>query len=115
MNIVLYVALDLCFADTSARDAQDFRKLLDSEWTKLNEQSQIWECKLDAELIEKLPEDVDGQIRAIIGKARLLMNKKGRFEQFSSLIDDCEFERGEKRTTCMDLQVHISWYLVGLL
>ena len=40
-----------------------------------------------------------------IGKANLLMNKKGRFEQFRSLIHNCEFGLGEKETTCMDLQV----------
>merc|ERR1712141_537079 len=39
-----------------------------------------------------------------IGKANLLMNKKGRFVQFNTLIENCEFSLGEKETTCMDLQ-----------
>lgn len=36
------------------------------------------------------------------GQAELLM--KERFSQFSGLIDDCEFNRGEKTITCQDLQ-----------
>lgn len=32
------------------------------------------------------------------------MNRKGRFEQFRTLIDNCEFQKGEQKTTCMDLQ-----------
>ena len=38
------------------------------------------------------------------------MNKKGRFEQFRSLIHNCEFGLGEKETTCMDLQVGMLFY-----
>ena len=49
-------------------------------------------------------EDVAGQIRTTIGQARLLMNKKGRFEQFSGLVDNCANGTGEKKTTVMDLQ-----------
>ncbi|XP_006819980.1 uncharacterized protein LOC100370970 [Saccoglossus kowalevskii] len=45
---------------------------------------------------------VVGNIRASIGKARLLI--KERFSQFGGLIDDSEFHRGEKEVTCMDLQ-----------
>ena len=48
------------------------------------------------------------------GKANLLMNKKGRFEQFRSLIHNCEFGLGEKETTCMDLQVHFKVFLTIL-
>ena len=43
-----------------------------------------------------------GQIRSTIGLAELLMAE--RFKQFSSLIDDCAQGRGEKVTTCVDLQ-----------
>ena len=49
-------------------------------------------------------EDVAGQVRTTIGQARLLMNKKGRFEQFSGLVDNCANGTGEKKTTVMDLQ-----------
>lgn len=41
-------------------------------------------------------------MRTAVGQARLLM--KERFKQFSGLVDDCEFSRGEKVTTCTDLQ-----------
>ena len=54
---------------------------------------------------EVAKEDTAGQIRATIGKARILMNKKGRFQQFQDLIKNCEFGYGEKKTTCTDLQV----------
>ena len=52
-------------------------------------------------------DNVCGKIRSTIGKAILLTNKKGRFEQFRTLIENCEFGLGEKATTCMDLQVSI--------
>lgn len=41
-------------------------------------------------------------IRTAIGQARLLM--KERFKQFTGLVDDCDLGRGEKITTCTDLQ-----------
>lgn len=41
-------------------------------------------------------------MRTAVGQARLLM--KERFKQFSGLVDDCELARGEKITTCTDLQ-----------
>lgn len=41
-------------------------------------------------------------MRTAVGQARLLM--KERFNQFGGLVDDCEFGRGEKVTTCTDLQ-----------
>lgn len=41
-------------------------------------------------------------MRTAVGQARLLM--KERFKQFGGLVDDCEFARGEKITTCTDLQ-----------
>ena len=49
-------------------------------------------------------EEICSNIRSTIGKANLLMNKKGRFEQFRGLIHNCEFNLGEQKTTCMDLQ-----------
>lgn len=41
-------------------------------------------------------------MRTAVGQAWLLM--KERFKQFSGLVDDCELGRGEKITTCTDLQ-----------
>lgn len=42
------------------------------------------------------------QMRTVVGQARLLI--KERFGQFSGLVDDCDLGRGEKITTCTDLQ-----------
>lgn len=41
-------------------------------------------------------------MRTAVGQARLLM--KERFGQFRGLVDDCDLGRGEKITTCTDLQ-----------
>lgn len=45
---------------------------------------------------------VRDRMRTAVGQARLLM--KERFNQFGGLVDDCELGRGEKITTCTDLQ-----------
>ena len=88
------------------RDVHYFRNLLSTESTRLEEMCKEWEAKLEVKgQGEVKDEEIQGQIRACIGKARLLMNRKGRFEQFRTLIDNCEFQRGEQKTTCMDLQV----------
>lgn len=41
------------------------------------------------------------QIRTTVGQTRLLIGE--RFKQFEGLVDNCEFKRGEKETTCADL------------
>lgn len=41
------------------------------------------------------------QIRTTVGQTRLLIGE--RFKQFEGLVDNCEFKRGEKETTCTDL------------
>ena len=61
-----------------------------------------WESKVTSSAPSD--EEVAGQIRTTIGQARLLMNKKGRFEQFSGLVESCANGTGEKKTTVMDLQ-----------
>ena len=38
----------------------------------------------------------------MVGQAKLVMSE--RFHQFSGLVDNCEFDRGEKKTTTMDLR-----------
>ncbi|XP_011602728.2 disks large-associated protein 5 isoform X1 [Takifugu rubripes] len=58
-----------------------------------------WEAKVED---ESIPEEMRDRMRTAVGQARLLM--KERFKQFSGLVDDCEFSRGEKITTCTDLQ-----------
>lgn len=45
---------------------------------------------------------VRDRMRTAVGQARLLI--KERFNQFRGLVDDCELSRGEKVTTCTDLQ-----------
>merc|ERR1711962_92165 len=91
--------------DTEKKDVNYFKNMVEDNTKELTEKCKFWEKKL-----EKIPktlndfEDTCGTIRSTIGKANLLMNKKGRFEQFRSLIHNCEFGLGEKETTCMDLQ-----------
>lgn len=53
-------------------------------------------------------------MRTAVGQARLLM--KERFKQFSGLVEDCELGRGEKITTCTDLQGFwdMVYYQVGV-
>ena len=48
-------------------------------------------------------ENIDGQIRVAIGKAQILMGGKGRIQQFEQLIENCEFDLGEKKTKESDL------------
>ena len=67
----------------------------------------VWTNKVNEMERSSVKNDVCGKIRSTIGKAILLTNKKGRFEQFRTLIENCEFGLGEKATTCMDLQVSI--------
>ena len=43
-----------------------------------------------------------GDIRSVVGQAKLVMSE--RFHQFSGLVDNCEFDQGEKKTTRMDLR-----------
>lgn len=40
-------------------------------------------------------------IRTAVGQTRLLIME--RFRQFEGLVDNCEYKRGEKETTCTDL------------
>ena len=70
---------------------------------RLEGQCKIWSEKINS----SLPDDVIGDIEAAVGKARLGMAKKGRFHQFKDLIDACEFQTGEQKTTCADLHVSL--------
>lgn len=45
--------------------------------------------------------DLLGTIRSTIGQAKLLMSQ--RFKQFDDLINHCEFNTGQHRTTLNDL------------
>ncbi|XP_028990338.1 disks large-associated protein 5 isoform X2 [Betta splendens] len=83
----------------SKHDVPYFRGVIASETDRLTVLCGQWESKVEDELI---PEEMRDRMRTAVGQARLLM--KERFNQFSGLVDDCELGRGEKITTCTDLQ-----------
>ena len=85
------------------RDVPYFRNLIRTQTDRLSQLCSVWENKLEQNA--ELQEEVSGQIRSTIGKARLFMFKKGRFEQFKGLVDNCEFGTGDKPNNCMGLQV----------
>lgn len=81
-------------------DVPYFRNLLKTETDRLTSICNDWEVKLQDNL-SLIEEDIQGEIRTVIGQGRLVM--KERFGQFSGLVDNCEFKRGEKETTTTDL------------
>ncbi|XP_060951222.1 disks large-associated protein 5 [Limanda limanda] len=83
----------------SEHDVPYFRSEMVSETNQLSTLCVQWEPKVED---ESIPEEMRDSMRTTIGQARLLM--KERFNQFSGLVDDCELGRGEKITTCTDLQ-----------
>ncbi|KAM7371036.1 hypothetical protein PAMP_010536 [Pampus punctatissimus] len=83
----------------SEHDVPYFRSEIASETDRLVSLCALWESKVED---ESIPEEMRDRMRTAIGQARLLM--KERFNQFSGLVDDCELRRGEKITTCTDLQ-----------
>ena len=88
--------------DSSHEDVKEFRDLLSKETTRISQLCQMWEDK-----IQNIPDDpnfelVKGEVRSVVGQGRLIM--KERFHQFSGLVDNCEFRRGEKETTSEDLR-----------
>ncbi|KAK3559541.1 hypothetical protein QTP86_013516 [Hemibagrus guttatus] len=80
-------------------DVPYFRAVIASETERLAGLSEFWELRFDD---SSIPEEMRERMRTAVGQARLLM--KERFGQFSGLVDDCDFGRGEKLTTCTDLQ-----------
>ncbi|KAF6351115.1 DLG associated protein 5 [Rhinolophus ferrumequinum] len=78
-------------------DVPYFRNILQSETEKLNSHCLEWDRKLELDI----PDDAKDLIRTTVGQTRLLM--KERFKQFEGLVDDCEYKRGKKETTCTDL------------
>lgn len=80
-------------------DVPYFRSEIANETDRLTGLCGQWECKVED---ESIPEEMRDRMRTAVGQARLLM--KERFHQFGGLVDDCEFGRGEKITTCTDLQ-----------
>ncbi|XP_053311991.1 disks large-associated protein 5-like [Spea bombifrons] len=78
-------------------DVPYFRNILKSETERLFILSTEWGKKVDGDI----PEDAKDLIRTTVGQTRLLITE--RFKQFEGLVDNCEFKRGEKETTCTDL------------
>merc|ERR1712013_957099 len=77
-----------------------FRKLLVTETERITNVCNKWEEKLNANA-HLIGEEIQGSIRSTVGQGRLVMAE--RFHQFSGLVDNCEFGKGEKETTTMDL------------
>ncbi|XP_019501412.1 PREDICTED: disks large-associated protein 5 isoform X2 [Hipposideros armiger] len=78
-------------------DVPFFRNILQSETEKLTSHCLEWDRKLELDI----PDDAKDLIRTAVGQTRLLI--KERFKQFEGLVDDCEYKRGKKETTCTDL------------
>ncbi|XP_076615382.1 disks large-associated protein 5 [Chaetodon auriga] len=83
----------------SKHDVPYFRSEIANETDSLTTLCLHWEPIVED---ESIPEEMRDRMRTAVGQARLLM--KERFNQFSGLVDDCELGRGEKITTCTDLQ-----------
>ncbi|NXI76064.1 DLGP5 protein, partial [Rhipidura dahli] len=95
----LSTALSVKSDDTREQehDVPYFRNILRTETERLLSQCLQWEGNLELDI----PEDAKDLIRTTVGQTRLLMGE--RFKQFEGLVDNCEFKRGEKETTCTDL------------
>ncbi|NXB72626.1 DLGP5 protein, partial [Donacobius atricapilla] len=78
-------------------DVPYFRNILRTEMERLLSQCLQWEGNLELDI----PEDAKDLIRTTVGQTRLLIGE--RFKQFEGLVDNCELKRGEKETTCTDL------------
>ncbi|NXG12838.1 DLGP5 protein, partial [Sakesphorus luctuosus] len=78
-------------------DVPYFRNILRSETERLLSQCLQWDGHLELDI----PEDAKDLIRTTVGQTRLLIGE--RFKQFEGLVDNCEFRKGEKETTCTDL------------
>ncbi|XP_029954783.1 disks large-associated protein 5 [Salarias fasciatus] len=88
-----------CSSQESEHDVPYFRSEIARETERLTALSLLWESKVED---ESIPEDMRDGMRTAVGQARLLM--KERFGQFAGLVDDCELGRGDRVTTCSDLQ-----------
>ncbi|XP_044517841.1 disks large-associated protein 5 [Gracilinanus agilis] len=78
-------------------DVPYFRNILQSETERLTGFCHEWEMKLALDI----PDDAQDLIRTTIGQTRLLISE--RFKQFEGLVNDCDYNCGQKKITCMDL------------
>ncbi|XP_074921886.1 disks large-associated protein 5 isoform X2 [Chelonoidis abingdonii] len=95
------VSADISAIETKAgetdHDIPYFRNVLASETERLMSHCLQWNVKFELDI----PEDAKDLIRTTVGQTRLLIAE--RFKQFEGLVDNCEFKRGDKETTCTDL------------
>ncbi|XP_043842370.1 disks large-associated protein 5 isoform X2 [Dromiciops gliroides] len=84
-------------ATAPQRDVPYFRNILQSETERLTGFCHEWEKKLTLDI----PDDAKDLIRTTVGQTRLLISE--RFKQFEGLVNDCEYNCGQKKITCMDL------------
>ncbi|KAH0620260.1 hypothetical protein JD844_020367, partial [Phrynosoma platyrhinos] len=84
-------------AGEAQHDVPYFRNILRSETERLSSQCLEWDGTTEMDI----PDDAKDLVRTTIGQTRLLIAE--RFKQFEGLVDNCEFQRGEKETTCTDL------------
>ncbi|NXE51648.1 DLGP5 protein, partial [Casuarius casuarius] len=103
-NETIPVSTDTAALGTKSDDLREqehdvpyFRNILRSETERLMSHCLQWDGKLEL----NIPEDAKDLIRTTVGQTRLLIAE--RFKQFEGLVDNCEFKRGEKETTCTDL------------
>lgn len=113
----------------SSKNVPYFKRELEREVAKMLDLCEKWEAKLvakrdvnfdlnDEKFLNEFKTTVDlnvdkeGEILAAIGQAKIMMGKKGRFQQFQDLINNCEFGHGEKKTSCLDLQGY--WEMISL-
>ncbi|XP_035254501.1 disks large-associated protein 5-like isoform X4 [Anguilla anguilla] len=80
-------------------DVPYFRAVMASEAGRLTGLCEQWDPRVEE---PSIPEEIRERVRTAVGQARLLIRE--RFGQFQGLVDDCALGRGEKTTTCTDLQ-----------
>lgn len=81
---------------------EHFRNILGNANSYLNELCEKWSKVIEDQSISSdMDDELQGSIRTAIGQAKLLMAQ--RFKQFSQLIDDCQYQKGEHKTRLADL------------
>lgn len=100
LQVPLLTNEELEFEDENFSVAS-FRTMVEAETRRLTDLCDAWEKKLEINK-EHICDLTEGEIRCVIGQGRLVMSE--RFNQFTGLVDNCEFKQGEKETTCMDLK-----------
>jgi len=88
--------------DERVLSVSSFRTLLDEETRRLNSLCTHWGDILENDTDARITDSIKGDIRSVVGQAKLVISE--RFHQFSGLVDNCQFNRGEKKTTQMDLR-----------